>query len=149
MPFLDTNSHLATKPYNFDIMCQGNSENYDRHGFFGTKFRGGHNFLISLGGFYNEREYSGADWLVLLVCLYVSLSVYLSACPCACLSFCQSVCLFVCLSVRAHQHNQPPAGEHAAGGSHAILQCLLLQKRHKQDKIFLCSVESDRTSKPS
>ena len=31
----------------------------------GTKFRGGQNFLLTLGGFYNEREYSVADWLVL------------------------------------------------------------------------------------
>ena len=64
MPFLDTNSHLTTKPYNFDIKCHSNSESYDRHGFFGTKFRGGQNFLLTVGIFYNEREYSGADWLV-------------------------------------------------------------------------------------
>ena len=56
-----------TLPYNLDIKCQSNSENYDQHGFFGTKFRGGQNFLLTVGGFYNEREYSGADWLVLLV----------------------------------------------------------------------------------
>ena len=55
MPFLDTNNHLTTKPYNFDIKCQSNSESYDQHGFFGTKFRGGQNFLITVGGFYNER----------------------------------------------------------------------------------------------
>ena len=67
MPFLDTNSHLTTKPYNFDIKCQGNSESYDQHNFFGTKFRGGQKILITVGGFYNEREYSGADWPVLLV----------------------------------------------------------------------------------
>ena len=67
MPFLDSNSHLTTKPYNFDIKCQSNSESYDQHGFFGDKFRGGQNFLITVGGFYNEREYSVADWLVLLV----------------------------------------------------------------------------------
>ena len=67
MPFLDTNSHLTTKPYNFDIKCHSNSESYDRHGFFGTKFRGGQNFLLTVGIFYNEREYSGADWLVPLI----------------------------------------------------------------------------------
>ena len=67
MPFLDTNSHLTTKPYNFDIKCQSNSESYDRHGFFGTKFRGGQNFLLMVGGFFNKREYSGADWLVPLL----------------------------------------------------------------------------------
>ena len=67
MPFLDTNSHLKTKPYNFDIKFQGNSESYDRHGFVGTKFRGGKNFLITVGDFYNERQYSGADWPVLLL----------------------------------------------------------------------------------
>ena len=67
MPFLYTNSHLTTKPYNFDIKCWRNSENYDWRGFFGTKFRRGQNFLRTVGGFYNEREYSGADWMVLLL----------------------------------------------------------------------------------
>ena len=27
----------------------------------------GQNFLITVGGFYNDREYSGADWPVLLL----------------------------------------------------------------------------------
>jgi hypothetical protein len=67
MPFLDTNSQLTTKPYNFDIKCLSNSESYDRHGFSGSKFRGGQNFLITVGGLYNEREYSEADWLVPLI----------------------------------------------------------------------------------
>ena len=64
MPFLDTNSHLTTKPYNFDIKCQSNSESYNRHNFCGTKIRGGQNLLLMVEGFFNEREYSGADWLV-------------------------------------------------------------------------------------
>jgi len=64
MPFLDTNSHLTIKPYNLDIKCQSNSESYDQHGFFGTKLRGGQKFLLMVGGFFNKREYSGADWLV-------------------------------------------------------------------------------------
>ena len=68
MPFLDTNSHLKTEPYNFDIKCQSNSERYDRHGFFGTKFRGGQSFVIMVGGFFNKTEYSAADWLVPLIC---------------------------------------------------------------------------------
>ena len=67
MPFLDTNSHLRTKPYNFDIKCLSNSESYDRHSVFGTKFRGGQNFLLLVGVFYNEIEYSGADWPVPLL----------------------------------------------------------------------------------
>ena len=29
-----------------------------------SKFRGGHNLLLTVGVFSNEREYSGADWLV-------------------------------------------------------------------------------------
>ena len=41
MPFLDTNSHLTTKPYNFDIKCHINSESYDEQGFFVIKLRGG------------------------------------------------------------------------------------------------------------
>ena len=72
MPFLDTNSHLTTKPYNFDIKCQSNSESYDQHGFFGTKLRGGQKFLLMVGGFFNEREYSGADWLVPFIPLHDS-----------------------------------------------------------------------------
>ena len=67
MPFLDTNSHLTTKPYNFAIKCQSNSESYDRYSFFGTKIGGGQNLLLMVEGFYNEREYSGADWLVPLI----------------------------------------------------------------------------------
>ena len=67
MPFLDTNSHLTTKPYNFDIKRSGNSESYDQYNFLGTKFREGKNFLFTVGVFFNERDYSGADWLVLLL----------------------------------------------------------------------------------
>ena len=77
MLFLDTNSHLTTKPYDFDIKCQSNSESYDRHGFVETKFRGGQNFLITVGGFYSEREYSGADWLFLLINKKTILSRYI------------------------------------------------------------------------
>ena len=69
MPFQDTNSHLTTKPYNFGIKCQTNSESYDRHGFLGTKLMGGQNFVLTVVGFFNEREYSAADWLVPLVLL--------------------------------------------------------------------------------
>ena len=46
MPFVDTNSHLTTKPSNFDTKFQGNSESYDRHGFLGIKFEGGHSFFF-------------------------------------------------------------------------------------------------------
>ena len=69
MPFVDTNSRLTTKPRNFDIKCQSNSESYDRHSFYGTKFRGGPIFflLFTEGSFFNERDYSGADCLDLLV----------------------------------------------------------------------------------
>ena len=70
MPFLDTNSHLTIKPYNLDIKCQSNSESYDQHGFFGTKFWGTKSFLLTVEDFYNEREYSGADWLLLLILEY-------------------------------------------------------------------------------
>ena len=67
MPFVDTNINLTTKTYSFDIKCQSNSESYDQHNFFGTKVRGGQNFLFTLGGFFNKRDYSGADWLDLLL----------------------------------------------------------------------------------
>ena len=59
MPFLDTNSHLTSKPYNCDIKCPGNSESYEQHGFWGPSL---------VGVFFNKREYSGADWMVLLIC---------------------------------------------------------------------------------
>jgi hypothetical protein len=35
--------------------------------FLGTKFRGGQNFALTVGGFFNERVYSAADWLVPLI----------------------------------------------------------------------------------
>ena len=68
------NQTIKTKPYNFDIKCQSNSESYDRHGFLGTKFRRGQNFVLTVGGFFNERDYSGADWLVPL--LYILWDFY-------------------------------------------------------------------------
>ena len=49
----------------------------------------------------------------LSVSLSVCLSVCLSPCLSVSLSVSQSFYLSVCLSVRAHQRNQPPAGEHA------------------------------------
>ena len=73
MSFQDTNSHLTTKPYNFDIKCPSNYESYDQHGFFGTKFREGQTFYYRGEFFFKERDYSGADWLVPLLCDKVSL----------------------------------------------------------------------------
>ena len=35
--------------------------------FLGQSVGGGQNFLITVGGFFNEREYSEADWLVPVV----------------------------------------------------------------------------------
>ena len=46
MQFLDTNSHLTTQPYNFDINCQCNSKSNDQHGLLGTKFRVGQSFVF-------------------------------------------------------------------------------------------------------
>ena len=54
-PFVDTIIHLRTKPNNFDIQCCSNSERYDQHCFFGTKFRSGQNFCIYDGSF-STRE---------------------------------------------------------------------------------------------
>ena len=54
MPFVDTNSNLKTKPYSFDIKSQSISESYDQHIFFGTKFRGGQNFFIYPGRFFQQ-----------------------------------------------------------------------------------------------
>ena len=75
MPFVDTNSHLTTKPNIFDIKCQSNYESHDQHSFFGTNFRGGQNFLLTVGGFSNKRECSGADWLDPLVTFRQGLSL--------------------------------------------------------------------------
>ena len=35
MPFVDTNIHLTTNVYNFDIKCHSNSEGYDQTIFLG------------------------------------------------------------------------------------------------------------------
>ena len=58
MPFVDTNSLLKTKLYNFDSQCKYNSESYEQHGFFRTKIEGGQTFKFMLGGFSNKRDYS-------------------------------------------------------------------------------------------
>ena len=76
MPFLETNSQMTTKPYNCDIKCESNSASYNWHGFFGTKFRGGQSFLLTVGSFFNKREYSEANWLATLILLVSSLLVY-------------------------------------------------------------------------
>ena len=77
MPFVDTTSHLTTKPHNFYIKCHSNYESYDQHSFCGTKFRGGQNFLLTLGGFPKERECSGAYWLDPLICMPALEQLYL------------------------------------------------------------------------
>ena len=35
--------------------------------FWGPSLGGGQNFVLTLGGFFNVREYSAADWLVSLI----------------------------------------------------------------------------------
>ena len=62
MPFLDTNSHLTTKPYNFDIKCQSNSESYDRHSFFWDQVQGGSEFVNNCRRFF-QRERVLWGWL--------------------------------------------------------------------------------------
>ena len=62
-------------------MCQRNSESYDRHGFFGTKFKGGQNFSFAVGAFSKHRP-SGP---MLSIGRNVRLSV------------CLSVGLFICV----------------------------------------------------
>ena len=58
MPFVDTNSFLTSKPYNFDIKCQCNYESYDQHVFWDQVWG-----WSEFGGFFNERDYSCCDWL--------------------------------------------------------------------------------------
>ena len=56
MAFLDSNSHLTTKPSNFDIKFHINFESYGRHSFCGTKFRVGPNFFIYGGRFFQGER---------------------------------------------------------------------------------------------
>ena len=63
MTFVDANSLLTTKPFYFDIMCQGNEQAMYNTVFFGNKFWGGHNFLFTFGSFFNKRDFSSTDWL--------------------------------------------------------------------------------------
>ena len=76
MPFVDTNSHLTAKPYNFDIKFQRSSESYDQH-FFGDKFFVGVSIFFLRLKVFNEREYSEADWLVPLILNTLNIKVYL------------------------------------------------------------------------
>ena len=95
MPFVDTNSHLTTKLNNFDIKCHSNSERYDQHSFSGTKFRGDLIFLkFMMGGFPNERECSGVDWLDPLMC---GKNITLGVCSDKGLSFTGYPCLILML----------------------------------------------------
>ena len=59
MLFDDTNSHLMTKPSDFDIKCHSNFESYDRASFFGTHFKGSQLLLLLL--FQRDRVLWG--WL--------------------------------------------------------------------------------------
>ena len=56
MPFVDTTSHLETKPCNLNITRQGNSKRYDQHGSLGQ-------FLWVVRKFCPKIESSGGDWL--------------------------------------------------------------------------------------
>ena len=56
MAFLDTNSHLTTKPYNFDIKCQYNLESYDRYGFLAPSLGGFRLIYLRWKVFFSTRE---------------------------------------------------------------------------------------------
>ena len=56
MLFVDTNSHLTTKPHNCYIKCQSNSQSYEWHNFLGTKFRGGQDFFYLWWKVFSTRE---------------------------------------------------------------------------------------------
>ena len=62
MPFIDTNNHLTTEPYNFEIKCHCNSESYDWYGFFGTKCRA-HNLFFLCGNVFFPKERVLLGWL--------------------------------------------------------------------------------------
>ena len=71
MPFLKTKSHPTTKPYNFDIECQSNSKSYDRYSFFGTKFWGGQNFLLTVAV---SPRHQFISWWTRLLCVVMELA---------------------------------------------------------------------------
>ena len=54
MPFLDTNSYLTTKPYNFDIKCDAIRKAITNIIFLAQSL-GGQNFLFTVRGFSNKR----------------------------------------------------------------------------------------------
>ena len=63
MPFVDTNSHLTTKPSIFGMNCHSNSESYDRHHFFGLSL-GWLEFVIYGVRFFQQER---VHWLDLLL----------------------------------------------------------------------------------
>ena len=65
MSFAYTNSHLTTKPYNLDIKCQSNSKSMTNTVLLGPSAGVVRIFLFTVGGFFNKREYFGAEWLSL------------------------------------------------------------------------------------
>ena len=66
-PFVDTNTHLTTKTYNFDIASLCHSESNELHGCYGTNFGGGQNFVFLLGSLINKRDSSFDDPLISLM----------------------------------------------------------------------------------
>ena len=50
LPIVDSNSHLTTKPSNFDIKCWCNSKNNDQHGLWVVRI------FVYIGKFFNKRE---------------------------------------------------------------------------------------------
>ena len=62
MPFVDTNSHLATKQSYFDIKCHSNSESYDRHVFLGPSL--GEVSIVIYGWRFSQREADFPDLLI-------------------------------------------------------------------------------------
>ena len=81
----------------FDLNCRCNSESYDRHVFFGTKFRGGQSLLFSVRGFFNIEEFYrscnfGCFWWIFAdikptCCTYQNLSMTFTNILCFVLNF--------------------------------------------------------------
>ena len=63
MPFVDTNSDLTTKLYNFTSSVKAIRKAMTQTTFLEPSLEGVRIFLFTTGGFPNERECSGADWL--------------------------------------------------------------------------------------
>ena len=78
MPCFDTNSHLKAKPSNFTSIVNAIWKAMTKNIFLAPSLGGGQGYLFTVGGFFNKREYFGADWIDLLIYRFVCYLDYLA-----------------------------------------------------------------------